>query len=107
MGEVWNKLWTYQSFKHAFGSEPYLQTVLNKKHRSFLAKLQCGLAPLHIETGHYVGRNLENRVCFNYPMDVESQKHVILYCNVYNDLRDDLFLFPCTIMHEIVQNLIT
>ena len=32
-------------------------------------------------------------VCFNCPMQVESEEHVILHCNVYNDIRNDLFLF--------------
>ncbi len=53
-----------------------------KKHRSALAKLRCGVAPLHIETGRYVGRVLEDRVSFNCPMEVESEEHVILHCNV-------------------------
>ncbi len=49
------------------------------------------MVPVHIETGHC--RNLEERVCFNCPMEVESEQHVILHCNVYNDICDELFLF--------------
>ncbi len=29
-------------------------------------------------------------------MEVESDEHVILHCNVYNDLRNELFLFACS-----------
>ncbi len=30
------------------------------------------------------------------PMEVESEEHVILHYNVYNDLRNELFLFACS-----------
>ncbi len=29
-------------------------------------------------------------------MEVESEEHVIFHCNLYNDLRDELFLFACS-----------
>ncbi len=70
--------------------------MLNKKHTSTLAKCRCGVAPLHIETVRYVGRILEDRVCFICHMEVESEEHVILHCNVYNDFCDELFLFACS-----------
>ncbi len=44
--------------------------MLNKKHRSVLANIHCGVAPLVFETGRNVGRIMEDRVCFNFPMEV-------------------------------------
>ncbi len=47
-----HKLRTYCTFKQSFSTELYLK-LLNKSHRSALAKFWCGVAPIRIETGHY------------------------------------------------------
>ncbi len=46
-----NKLRTYNQFKKNLKPEVYLQTVINKRHRSTLAKFRYGVAPIRLETG--------------------------------------------------------
>ena len=51
------KLRTYHLFKREFITEQYTKfyTVLCRAHRSLLAKLRGGSAPLEIERGRYIG----------------------------------------------------
>ena len=64
-GRTRNKLRTYRLFKNYYTTENYVIEVLNRQHRSTLAKFRCGVAPLRIETGRYERLTLEQRVCFN------------------------------------------
>ncbi len=41
-------------------------------------------------------QNLEPYYILNCPTEVESEEHVILHCDVYNDLCDELCLFTCS-----------
>ena len=54
-----------------------------------------GVAPLKIETGRYEGILTENRLIFNNISHInnciEDEKHVLLYCPVYEDLPQYLF----------------
>ncbi len=50
-GQGHNKLRTYRLFKKELETECYLKNVLNRKHRSALAKFHCGVAPIRLETG--------------------------------------------------------
>jgi len=61
------------------------------KYKRAFAKFRCGVAPLKIETGRYERVSIENRTCFNNICNVnncfENEKHVLLECPVYADLR--------------------
>ncbi len=49
-----NKLRTYRLFKHSFGTSYYLKdTHLTPAQCSVIAKMRCGVAPIHLETGRY------------------------------------------------------
>ncbi len=85
-GTFHNKLRTYCIFKQSFSTEPYLK-LLNKSNRSALAKFQCGVAPIHIETGCYEQLALNDRKCILCQADsIESEEHVILKCDAYADI---------------------
>ena len=86
-----NKLRTYRGLKNVFETETYVQTVLSKAQRSALAKFRCGVAPLCLETGRYEGIPEKDRMCPLCELDVENEVHCLLYCNVYEDIRDHLF----------------
>ena len=86
-----NKLRTYRLFKQNVQTEPYLRILYNKKDRSALAKFRAGVAPLHIETGRYTRTPENQRFCFNCHDIVESEEHVLISCDVYNDIRENLF----------------
>ena len=91
-GQGRNKLRTYKLFKNDICAEPYLSRVINKRERSCLAKLRCGVAPLHIETGRYIGLPVHERRCPICDSDVESEIHFMMHCSIYVDLREQLFL---------------
>ena len=62
-----------------------------------LAKIRCGVLPLHIETGRYLGTPEEERICFHCANTVESEEHFLISCDLYVDLRIELFANACDI----------
>jgi hypothetical protein len=43
------------------------------------------------QTGRYENKNVNERVCFICHDQIEYEKHVLLYCPLYADLRERLF----------------
>ena len=86
-----NKLRTYNTFKSEFVSECYVYSIMPKCHRSAMAQLRCGTAPIQIEIGRYTGVPEQERICPLCHSSVENELHVITECPVYNDIRHNLF----------------
>ena len=64
-GQLWRetvesspKLRTYKLFKQSFGAEKYLLLNCDKYERSVLAQFRCGILPIRVETGRYIGEAL-------------------------------------------------
>ena len=95
-GDGRNKLRTYRHFKHDFNTEGCLRTVKNRQHRSALAKFRCGVAPIQIELGRYGGVPENERLCPICLQDVESETHVLIDCDFYQDIRSDLMRYAST-----------
>ena len=59
-----------------------------------MAQLRCGILPLRIETGRYVGESPDERLCklCNGPA-IEDEKHVLLNCTVITIL-ETIFSIP-------------
>ena len=74
-------------FKHVYRMEPYVVNVLPFKHRSALAKFIYGVALLRLETGRYERLQPDQRICFQCTDRIESEKHVLLACPLYEDIR--------------------
>ena len=56
-----------------------------------LAQFRCGILPLRIETGRYIGENPEGRLCkICQGGQTEDETHFLLYCAHYTELRNDL-----------------
>jgi hypothetical protein len=89
--KVGNKLRTYKLFKEVFETEMYLSKNIPSRYRSAFAKFRCGVAPLRIETGRDENKNVNERVCFICHDQIEDEKHVLLDCPLYADLRESLF----------------
>ena len=90
-GEGRNKLRTYRLFKDKFQPEHYLKHLSNRYHIRNFAKLRCGVAPLAIETGRFNRVKLDKRLCtFCNTNEIEDEKHVVLKCILYNDIRECL-----------------
>lgn len=86
-----SKLRTYRQIKFNFGCEDYLNLNLKKFERSMLSQLRTGILPLRVETGRYIGEPAEQRICkFCQTNNVEDERHFLLYCNLYDDIRQNL-----------------
>ena len=70
-----------------------------RSHRSALAKLRCGVAPIKLETGGYENLHIDERKCFVCDA-VESECNVICECPVYDDLRNILFTKAKEVIHN-------
>ena len=86
-----NKLSTYRTFKNTYITEPYVRIIAQKKFRSAYAKFRSGVAPINIELCRYGLARIpvEERVC-SHCNEVEDESHVLMYCPLYDDIRDQL-----------------
>ena len=82
------KLRTYRKVKRKLEIEEYLKSQ-DKKGRRALAKLRSGTNCLRIETGRHVGLNKEDRKCWFGCDAIEDEKHFLLYCTMYDDIREE------------------
>ena len=84
------KLRTYRLFKENYQVEPYVTSFMNRKTRSCISQLRCGILPLAIETGRWTGTALEFRYCkLCNSENIEDEMHFIFHCNFYSVQRDD------------------
>jgi len=86
------KLRTYRVFKTTFKCEDYVTMDLIKHERSILTQFRCGILPIRIETGRYVGEAPDQRLCvFCNRNAVEDERHLLFFCDMYNELRSQVF----------------
>ena len=90
-----NKLRTYRLFKNKYHTEEYVKNrYIRYSERKALAQIRCGSAAIAIETGRFKnGRYLpcDERVCPICTLGVEDEFHVLMMCNFYEDIREELF----------------
>ena len=85
------KLRSYVTFKTEFKTENYLLLNLSRKERSLMAQFRCGILPLRIETGRFVGESPDERLCkLCIGPAIEDEKHFLLNCPFYNVIRNQL-----------------
>ena len=85
------KLRTYVTFKNSYAVEKYVLINLNRHERSILSQCRCGILPLRIETGRYIGEKPEERVCkICKNGQTEDEVHFLFNCEQYRNLRNDL-----------------
>ena len=72
-----------------------------RSHRSAYAKFRCGTAPIKLETGRYEGLAVEERICPVCHEGVEDERHVLLECPMYNDIRMELLRKITTVIDNI------
>ena len=56
------ELRTYATFKKEYETETFIEINLTSQ-RSYMAQFRCGILPLRMETGRFVGEEIEDRVC--------------------------------------------
>ena len=87
------KLGFYSKYKDDFEQQPYLN-LPNFDDRQRISKFLCSDHPLEIERGRYRINKppREERVCTTCDQGVtEDEKHFILDCPAYHDLRSNIF----------------
>ena len=86
------KLRLYNMFKADITQEPYIAFNIPKYKRSLFAQLRGGILPLHIETGRFLNRPVDERTCMLCETDaVEDEIHFVIHCPLYDDIRSILF----------------
>ena len=71
-------------FKESYKCENYLLLNIPFNYISVLSQLRSGILPLHVETGGYVNKPVEERLCkFCDTGDAEDEKHFVFYCPAY------------------------
>ena len=83
---------TYRRVKHNYATEPYVKIIIQKKYRSAYEKFRCGVAPIKLETGHFGQKRLpvDQRLCESCGV-VQDEYHVLMDCEMYRDIRHNLF----------------
>ena len=103
-----NKLRSYKMFKQTYKCEEYVNNKdIRYGDRRALAQMRCGSAPINIKLGRYrngVYLPAEMRLCPICNEGVEDEKHVILECSFYDDLREKLLDVACA-MDPFFENL--
>lgn len=72
------KLRIYIQCKQYYETKKYLLASLTKAERSHLAQFRCGILPIKIETGRYVGLNVNERLCNFCPDNVVEDETYFL-----------------------------
>jgi hypothetical protein len=85
------KLRLYKTFKQEFKTEKYVLSNINRSDRSFFAQLRFGILPIHVETGRFTRKPLDERTCnICKNSEVEDEEHFLLTCDTYQHIRDNL-----------------
>jgi hypothetical protein len=84
------KLRTYRKIKLNRDAEHYVEHNHNRRQRSLLAKLRIGNLPINIEKGRHKNLPLDERTCPRCTTEIEDEKHFLLNCQLYTQLRTDL-----------------
>ena len=84
--------------KNNFGEEEYLTYCKNPKSKTSLTKFRLSNHKLRIESDRYKTPRIppELRICLQCNQHVtEDETHLLLYCDMYNELRTKLFNDIC------------
>lgn len=76
----------YRIIKCEWGAEEYL-SALDTHHRIILCKFRTSNHRLPVETGRYVRRNREDRICEKCHQGIGDESHYLFSCPFFNDLR--------------------
>ncbi len=76
-------------YKHDLCTEEYVKMNLTRTTRSFIAQFRIGILLLHIEIGRFVGTKQEDRICFIWKMESETEIHFMFKCALYMHFRNN------------------
>ena len=99
------KLRTYKTFKTELRLEKYLLSEQDKPARYLLTSIRTGTNQLRIEAGRRKKpkEKVEERLCvYCSARLVEDEKHFVLHCHAYQDLREEMFKSISEATHQKV-----
>ena len=74
---------------------------MSRHQRSLLAQFRGGVLPLHVETGRWQNKPLEDRMCLICNEDyIEDEFHFLCVCERYSFYRNALFTKVLDKNHE-------
>ena len=86
------KLRTCVPYKKLYHTKEYVNQLLLKRHRSVFAQFRCGILPIRIETGRFVGIPADFRLCEICRDNViEDEVQCLLKYEPHVELRHVLF----------------
>ena len=99
-----NKLRCYRLFKCRKETEHYVSKSMPREARKAIARLRSGTLPIYVELGRYHNIPLQNRIC-NYCNSnaVEDEKHLLLDCELYKDIRHDMIKEMCSLKPDFME----
>lgn len=83
------RLRTYCQYKHNLASEDYLNAK-DSGGRKQLARIRSGANRLRIEEGRAKRLPPEDRKCWFGCGEVEDERHFLMSCHIYTDLRQEV-----------------
>ena len=91
------KMHLYRKLKNNFCFEPYLNQIKKNKVRRSMTAIRISAHRLEIETGRYIGKKREERLCSlckeNDIKAIGSEIHAILHCPSFKKERDGVLNF--------------
>ena len=86
----------YCLYKNTFQTEPYFNIVKDQRHLRAFVSIRLRAHPLEIERGRHYGVPRQDRLCRVCNLNlVEDEKHFILECAAYANLRRDYLPPSC------------
>ena len=85
-----SKLRTYSTYKEKIGLETYLNLIKNPSVRTEISKFRLSNHKLMIEIGRHKKIPRDLRFCQFCPNEVETEKHFLLHCSTYKEIRKKL-----------------
>ena len=85
------KLRNYTKFKQDIHTEKYVISNISRSQRSFLAQVRMGILPLNVETGRYLRKPLNERLCLLCKeREIEDEYHFLCSCQRYKTERNQI-----------------
>ena len=85
------KLRNYTKYKQDIHTEDYVRSNISRSQRSYLAQIRMGILPLNVETGRYLRKPLNERLCLLCTeREIEDEYNFLCSCPSYKTERDKI-----------------
>ena len=84
------RLSVYNSYKHCFQRERYVDVLWMEVFRNFLAQFRMGVSQINLHRHRFSTTTTVNTTCPFCANQQENEIHYVFQCPVYNQLRSKL-----------------